>query len=76
MTRAVRVKFSNPGITWQNAPMNVSTDQPADLRMCPRLTAEATLAADECELVHQALAVTAEHWNHCRNTAQAGRSAR
>jgi 8-amino-7-oxononanoate synthase len=43
---------------------------------CLRLTGRATLTEEDFRVAYQALAVTAEHCDHCRNTAQAGRSAR
>jgi 8-amino-7-oxononanoate synthase len=43
---------------------------------CLRLTGRATLTDDDFRVAQQALAVAAEHCDHCRNTAQAGRSAR
>jgi 8-amino-7-oxononanoate synthase len=45
-------------------------------RACLRLTGRATLTEEDFRVAYQALAVTAEHCDHCRNTAQAGRSAR
>ena len=43
---------------------------------CLRLTGRATLTDEDFRVAQQALAVAAEHCDHCRNTAQAGRSAR
>jgi 8-amino-7-oxononanoate synthase len=43
---------------------------------CLRLTGRATLTEQDFRVARQALAVAAEHCDHCRNTAQAGRSAR
>jgi len=43
---------------------------------CLRLTGRATLTNEDFRVAQQALAVAAEHCDHCRNTAQAGRSAR
>lgn len=43
---------------------------------CLRLTGRATLIEEDFRVAHQALAVAAQHCDHCRNTAQAGRSAR
>ena len=43
---------------------------------CLRLTGRATLTEEDFHVAHQALAVAAEHCDHCRNTAQAGGSAR
>jgi len=42
---------------------------------CLRLTGRATLTEEDFHLAYQALAVAAEHCDHCSNTAQAGRSA-
>jgi 8-amino-7-oxononanoate synthase len=42
---------------------------------CLRLTGRATLTDEDFRVAQQALAVAAEHCDHCRNTAQAGRSA-
>ncbi|HEX6454009.1 MAG TPA: 8-amino-7-oxononanoate synthase, partial [Trebonia sp.] len=39
---------------------------------CLRLTGRATLTDDDFRVAQQALAVAAEHCDHCRNTAQAG----
>jgi 8-amino-7-oxononanoate synthase len=41
---------------------------------CLRLTGRATLTEDEFQVARRALAVAAEHCDHCRNTAQAGRN--
>lgn len=43
---------------------------------CLRLTGRATLADDDFIVAKRALAVVTEHWNHGRNTAQAGRTSR
>ena len=43
---------------------------------CLRLTGRATLTEQDFRVARQALAVAAEHCDHCRNTAQAERSAR
>ena len=41
---------------------------------CLRLTGRATLTEDEFQVARRTLAVAAEHCDHCRNTAQAGRN--
>lgn len=41
---------------------------------CLRLTGRATLTEEDFHLAYQALAVAAEHCDHCSNTAQAGGS--
>jgi 8-amino-7-oxononanoate synthase len=43
---------------------------------CLRLTGRATLTEEDFRLARRALAVAAEHWDHCPNTAPAGRSTR
>ncbi|MBO0802930.1 MAG: aminotransferase class I/II-fold pyridoxal phosphate-dependent enzyme [Nocardiopsaceae bacterium] len=43
---------------------------------CLRLAGRATLTEEDFRVARQALADAAEHCHHCRNTAQAGRSAR
>ena len=43
---------------------------------CLRLTGRATLTDEDFRVAQQALAVAAEHCDHCSNTAQAGGSAR
>jgi 8-amino-7-oxononanoate synthase len=47
-----------------------------DGEACLRLTGRATLSEADFTVAKQALAVAAEHWNHCRNTARAGRTSR
>lgn len=47
-----------------------------DGEACLRLTGRATLSEAEFTEAKQALAVVAEHWDHGRNTAQAGRTSR
>jgi 8-amino-7-oxononanoate synthase len=47
-----------------------------DGEACLRLAGRATLSEPDLAVAKEALAVAAEHWNHGRNTAQAGRTSR